>query len=82
MSALRDSTTPSLVQDNKMIQEARTISKIHDYISVLTASLEDHPENEIMLEQHQHWTRTVQKLTGKFQKKWGKFPVSVVEETL
>ena len=66
----------------RMISEAKTISQIHDYISILMSGLEAHPENEIMLQQHDHWKKIVGKLTEKFRKKYGRFPVSVVEEQL
>lgn len=82
MSALRDSTTPSLLKDNKMVQEALTITEYHDYLSLIAMGLEVHPENQIMLQQYQNWSRIAAKETMKFQKKWGKFPVSVVEEIL
>lgn len=82
MSALRDSTTPSLIENNRMVLEAKNISDIHDYISVVAASLEIHPDNPIMLQQHAHWTKYVKKASEQFMKKWGKYPVSVVEESL
>ena len=65
-----------------MIQEARAISQIHDYVSFLLSAIEVHPDNEIMLQQHAHWSRMAEKLTVKFQKKYGHFPVSLVEEGL
>ena len=70
------------LQDNRMVQEAQMISQIHDYLSILMSGLETHPENEIMLQQHDHWKKIVGKLTEKFRKKYGRFPVSVVEEQL
>lgn len=82
MSALRDSTTPSLVENTRMVRDARTISDIHDYIAVMAASLEIHPDNPIMIQQHAHWTMYVRKASERFRKKWGRYPVSVVEETL
>lgn len=74
--------TETELQDNRMISEAKTISQIHDYLSILISGLEVHPENEIMLQQHDHWKKIVGKLTEKFRKKYGRFPVSVVEEQL
>lgn len=67
---------------NSMVQEAELISQIHDYLSILICGLEAHPENEIMLQQHYHWEKMVQKLTERFQKKYGRYPVTVVEEQL
>ena len=64
----------------RMISEAKMISQIHDYISILISGLEVHPENEIMLQQHYHWEKMVQKLTERFQKKYGRYPVTVVED--
>ena len=74
--------TETELQDNRMIQEATMISQIHDYLSILISGLESHPDNEIMLQQHDHWKKIVGKLPEKFRKKYGRFPVSVVEEQL
>ncbi len=70
------------LHEGRMISEAKMISQIHDYISVLVSSLESYPENPIMLQQHYHWTAMVQKLTGRFLKKYGRYPVAVVEGRL
>ena len=67
---------------NSMVQEATMISQIHDYISILMSGLEVHPENAIMLMQHEHWTAMAQKLTARFTRKYGRYPVTVVEDRL
>ena len=69
-----------MTEETKMIQEARAISQIHDYVSFLLSAIEVHPDNEIMLQQHYHWEKMVQKLTERFQKKYGRYPVTVVED--
>ena len=68
------------LNDERMISEAKMISQIHDYISVLVSSLESYPENPIMLQQHEHWTAMAQKLTARFTRKYGRYPVTVVED--
>ena len=70
------------LHDGRMISEAKTISQIHDYLSILISGLEVHPENPIMLQQHEHLEKMVQKLTERFQKKYGRYPVTVVEDRL
>ena len=67
-------------QDNRMLQEAEMISQIHDYLSILISGLEFHPENAIMLQQAEHWTAMAQKLTARFTRKYGRYPVTVVED--
>ena len=67
------------LHNGRMISEAKMISQIHDYISVMVSSLEIYPDNPIMLQQHYHWEKMVQKLTERFQKKYGRYPVTVVE---
>ena len=74
--------TETELQDNRMISEAKTISQIYDYISILISGLEVHPENPIMLQQHEHWTAMAQKLTARFTRKYGRYPVTVVEDRL
>ena len=74
--------TETELQDNRMISEAKTISQIHDYLSILISGLEVHPENPIMLQQHEHWTAMAQKLTARFTRKYGRYPVTVVEDRL
>ena len=68
------------LHDGRMISEAKMISQIHDYISILMSGLEVHPENPIMLQQHEHWTAMAQKLTARFTRKYGRYPVTVVED--
>ena len=68
------------LHDGRMISEAKMISQIHDYISILMSGLEAHPENEIMLQQHDHWEKMIQKLTERFVRKYGRYPVTVVED--
>ena len=70
------------LHEGRMISEAKMISQIHDYLSILISGLESHPDNEIMLQQYDHWKKIVGKLTEKFRKKYGRFPVSIVEEQL
>ena len=70
------------LNDGRMISEAKMISQIHDYISILISGLEVHPENAIMLQQHEHWTAMAQKLTVRFTRKYGRYPVTVVEDRL
>ena len=74
--------TETELHDNRMISEAKMISQIHDYLSILISGLEVHPENPIMLQQHYHWEKMVQKLTERFLKKYGRYPVAVVEGRL
>lgn len=68
------------LNDERMISEAKMISQIYDYISILISGLEVHPENAIMLQQHEHWTAMAQKLTARFTRKYGRYPLTVVED--
>ena len=70
------------LNDGRMISEAKMISQIHDYISILISGLEVHPENQIMLQQAEHWTAMAQKLTTRFTRRYGRYPVTVVEDHL